>query len=360
MRRYILIIITIIAALLVSCNIDATDGIYSEAAASTESTSVTTRNFLGQNSSGQYFYLTDEGVFKIGTENALFSSTETKVIRGASLCDDAGSLLILRQNNTPSDGAVISYHAFNGTSYDATVDVEGKFNGILTNGLYYNNAVYDGETITKNGGIYKYGSADSLVADIKSIMYTLVSGDHALFCVKDTSDNYKFYVINPYADAEDPDKKIIEVNGIGASESLTTYIGFQAIDASNFVLLHYKSNNSKLEAYKMSAAEIAADPYVTLKSSVPYAYSAQAMSFIYNDEIYFKCTSYFEKIKTDNETEQINTGFAANLRTAEITDILPALDTDGNVRDGYFVAGTKSSMLYLIDLVNNTSSRITN
>ena len=110
----------------------------------------------------------------------------------------------------------------------------------------------------------------------------------------------------------------------------------------------------------MSATEIAADPYVTLQSSVPYEYSAQAMSFIYKDEIYFKCTSYFEKIKTDNETEQINTGFAANLRTAEITDILPALDTDGNVRDGYFVAGTKSSMLYLIDLVNNTSSRITN
>ncbi|MBQ9810176.1 MAG: hypothetical protein IJM52_03380 [Spirochaetales bacterium] len=352
MRKYILIIITIIAALLVSCNIDATDGIYSEAAASTESTSVTTRNFLGQNSSGQYFYLTDEGVFKIGTENALFSSTETKVIRGASLCDDAGSLLILRQNSTPSDGAVISYHHFNGTSYDAAVDVEGKFNGILTNGLYYNNAIYDGETITKNGGIYKYGSADSLVADIKSIMYTLVSGDHAFFCVKDTSDNYKFYVIN--ADGS------IEVNGIGASESLTTYIGFQAIDASNFVLLQYKSSNSKLEVYKMSATEIAADPYVTLQSSVPYEYSAQAMSFIYNDEIYFKCTSYFEKIKTDNETEQINTGFAANLRTAEITDILPALDTDGNVRDGYFVAGTKSSMLYLIDLVNNTSSRITN
>lgn len=352
MRKYILIIIIIIAALLVSCNFDATDGIYSEAAASTESTSVTTRNFLGQNSSGQYFYLTDEGVFKIGTENALFASTETKVIRGASLCDDAGSLLILRQNSTPSDGAVISYHAFNGTSYDAAVDVEGKFNGILTNGLYYNNAVYDGETITKNGGIYKYGSADSLVADIKSIMYTLVSGDHAFFCVKDTSDNYKFFVIN--ADGS------IEVNGIGASESLTTYIGFQAIDASNFVLLQYKSNNSKLEVYKMSATEIAADPYVTLQSSVPYEYSAQAMSFIYNDEIYFKCTSYFEKIKTDDTTEQINTGFAANLRTAEITNILPALDTKGKVRDGYFVAGTKSSMLYLIDLVNNTSSRITN
>ena len=357
MRKYILIIITIIAALLVSCNIDATDGIYSEAAASTESTSVTTRNFLGQNSSGQYFYLTDDGVFKIGTENALFSSTETKVIRGASLCDDKGSLLILRQNSTPSDGAVISYHAFNGTSYDAAVDVEGKFNGILTNGLYYNNAVYDGETITKNGGIYKYGSADSLVADIKSIMYTLVSGDHAFFCVKDTSDNYKFYVIKAYAKEKD---KSPEVNKVGESESLTTYIGFQAIDASNFVLLQYKSNNSKLEVYKMSATEIAADPYVTLQSSVPYEYSAQAMSFIYNDEIYFKCTSYFEKIKTDDTTEQINTGFATNLRTAEITDILPALDTDGNKRDGYFVAGTKSSMLYLIDLVNNTSSRITN
>ena len=340
MKRYILIIITIIAALLVSCNIDATDGIYSEAAASTESTSVTTRGYLGQ-FDGAYYYLTDDGVFKIGQDSALFAddpeNKDAAIIRSASLNQTDGSLLILWQNKKPEDGAVVKHYTFNGTSYDAPVDVEGKFTNLLTNGLYYNNT-----------GIYKYGSADSLVADIQSVMYTLISGDHTFFCVKDTSDNYKYYVINASG--------AIEVSGIGADTKYTTYIGFQAISPTEYVLLYYRTKNSKLEAYKMSTTEIAADPYVTLKSSVPYASSTQAMSFIYNDEIYFKCTSYFEKIKTDNETEQINTGFAANLRTAEITNILPAKNDDGTIIDGKFVAGTKSSMLYLINLTTDPTS----
>ena len=353
MKRYILIIITIIAALLVSCNIDATDGIYSEAASSTESTSVTTKSYLGQYK-GAYHYLTDDGVFKIGQDSALFAddpeNKDAQIIRSASLNQDDGSLLILWQNKKPEDGAVVKYYAFDGTSYAAPVDVEGKFTNLLANGLYYNNAVIADDVITKNGGVYKYGSADSLIADVKSVMYTLISGDHTFFCIKDTSNNYKYYVVNASG--------AVEVSGIGTDTKYTTYIGFQAISDSEFVLLYYRTTNSKLEAYKMSTSEIATDPYVTLKSSVPYATSTQAMSFIYNDEIYFKCTSYFEKIKTDNETEQINTGFAANLRTAEITNILPAKDDDGNVIDGVFVAGTKSSMLYRVDLINNASERI--
>lgn len=341
MKRYILIIVTIIAALLVSCNIDATDGIYSEAAASTESTSVTTRSYLGQYD-GAYYYLTDDGVFKIGQDSALFAddpeNKDAAIIRSASLNETDGSLLILWQNKKPEDGAVIKHYTFNGTSYDAPIDVEGKFTNLLANGLYYNNT-----------GIYKYGSADSLVADIQSVMYTLISEEYAFFCILDTSDSYKYYVIDASSGT---------VEAEISTDTKLTYIGFQAISPTEYVLLYYRTKNSKLEAYKMSTTEIAADPYVTLKSSVPYASSTQAMSFIYNDEIYFKCTSYFEKIKTDNETEQINTGFAANLRTAEITNILPAKDEDGNVIDGVFVAGTKSSMLYKIDLVNNTSERI--
>ena len=337
MKRYIFIIITIVAALLISCNIDATDGIYSEAAASTESTSVTTRSYLGQYNSA-YYYLTDDGIFKIGQENALFAddpeNTDAPIIRAASMNQTDGSLLILWQNKKPEDGAVIKYYAFDGTKYADPVVVEGTFTNLLANGLYYNST-----------GIFKYGGADSLVADIKAVMYTLISGDYAFFCIKDSSDYYKYYVIDASG--------AVKVNGIGSDTVYNTFIGFQAISDSDFVLLNYKNSNSKLEAYKMSATEIAADPYVTLKSSVPYAFSTQAMSFIYNDEIYFKCTSYFEKIKTDNETEQINTGFAANLRTAEITNILPTAD------DGIFVAGTKSSMLYRIDLINNSSSRIT-
>lgn len=336
MKRYILIIVTIIAALLVSCNIDATDGIYSEAAASTESTSVTTRSYLGQYN-GAYFYLTDDGVFKIGQDSALFSDDpedkDAQIIRSASLNQTDGSLLILWQNKKPEDGAVVKHYTFNGTSYDAPVDVEGKFTNLLTNGLYYNNT-----------GIFTYDDPNtSLVDNIKSVMYSLISEEYAFFCILDTSDNYKYYVIDASSGT---------VEAEISTDTKLTYIGFQAISDSEFVLLYYRTKNSKLEAYKMSTTEIAADPYVTLKSSVPYASSTQAMSFIYNSEIYFKCTSYFEKIKTDNETEQINTGFAANLRTAEITNILPTTD------DGIFIAGTKSSMLYKIDLVNNTSERI--
>ena len=339
MRKYILIIITIIAALLVSCNIDATDGIYSEAAASTESTSVSTRNYLGQYE-GAYYYLTDDGIFKIGQGNALFAddaeNKDAPIIRSASLNQTDGSLLILWQNKKPEDGAVVKYYDYDGTSYNDPIKVEGKFNNLLSNGLYYNST-----------GIYMYGNDASLVNDIQDVMYSLISGDHAFFCIKDTSDNYKYYVIN--ADGS------LEVDGI-ATDKKVTYIGFQAISNTEFVLLYYRSSNSKLEAYKMSTTEIAADPYVTLKSSIPYASSTQAMSFIYNYEIYFKCTSYFEKIKTDNETEQINTGFAANLRTAEITNILPAKNDDGTIIDGKFVAGTKSSMLYLINLTTDPTS----
>ena len=119
MKRYILIIITIIAALLVSCNIDATDGIYSEAAASTESTSVTTRGYLGQ-FDGAYYYLTDDGVFKIGQDSALFAddpeNKDAPIIRSASLNETDGSLLILWQNKKPEDGTVVKHYEFNGTS----------------------------------------------------------------------------------------------------------------------------------------------------------------------------------------------------------------------------------------------------
>lgn len=341
MKRYIFIIITIIAVLLVSCNFDAEDGIYSNVASSTESTSVNTKGYLGQYK-GAYYYLTDDGIFKIGQEEALFADNpddrDAPIIRSASLLDD-GSLLILWQNKKPEDGAVVKYYAFDGTTYAAPVDEEGKFTNLLMNGLYYNNS-----------GIYMHGKADSLVDGIKSVMYSMISEEYAFFCILDTSDNYKYYVIDASSGT---------VKAEISTDTKLTYIGFQAISPTEYVLLYYRPNTSKLEAYKMKDNVIATDPYTTLKSSVPYGYSTQAMSFTYNDEIYFKCTSYFEKNKPYEDTsEQISTGFAATLRTAEITNILPAKNADESIIDGVFIAGTKSSMLYKIDLINNTSERI--
>ena len=173
----------IAAVALCSCNLDATDGIYSEIADSTESTSVTVKAYLGKFDS-YYYYLTDSEICKIddnGNSSTLFSSSETSVIRAASLSSD-GSLLILRQNINADGsllGSTLSYSAFNGTGYDNPAQVEGSFNGLLVNGLFFDST-----------GIYRYtGGAKSQIetGGNVSVQYFLVNGDYAFFCVTDAN-----------------------------------------------------------------------------------------------------------------------------------------------------------------------------
>lgn len=344
MKRFSIIVIAIIAALLVSCNIDATDGIYSEAAASTESTAVTIRSYLGQDSKGDYYYLTDEGIYKIGTEKALFQSENGKIIRAASLLAD-GSLLILRQNADPAEGARVSYHKCEDGVYADAVFIEGKYSDLLTNGLFYNST-----------GIYSYSgtgtAATSLlgnmaVKDVKA----LVNGSYAFFEVEDPSSEYKVYVF-------ESGNNTALVNGIDkANLTNPTYCsGFQATDGtgSNYIVLYRVPSNSKLQVYTMTATAVSADPSATIDYS-----SNQTPSFLFDGCVYIKDANSFKKIKLeDYSTEQITTGFAANLRTAEITNILPAKDKNGAIIAGVFIAGTKSSMLYKIDMNENTSTQI--
>lgn len=337
------------AVVLCSCNLDATDGIYSEIADSTESTNVTVKAYLGQYS-GNYYYLTDSEICSISvnsegrTKKTLFSSSETSVIRAASLCAD-GSLLILNQNIAVDGtllGATLSYNAFNGTSYDAPTPIEGNYNGLLVNGLFY-----DGT------GIYRYNGGKTQIdtSGNVSIQYSMVTGDYAFFSVKDASDAYKIYVIK----ASDGTKLFDGITG-----SSTTYIGFQPLPSgTDFILLNYDSSKAKSNLYLLASGntEVTSTVYTTLKSSIPYAYATQAASFTYTDAeaatyIVFKCSSYFDKVRvSDNEEErtvtQISTGFASNLRTADVTNILPT-DTDG-----IFIAGTVGSMLYEINMNAN-------
>lgn len=345
--------LSLIAAVAIcSCNLDATDGIYSEIADSTESTNVTVKAYLGKYNS-DYYYLTDSEICKIddnGNSSTLFSSSETSVIRSASLASD-GSLLILRQNIN-SDGSLIgstlSYNAFNGTGYDDPAPIEGSFNGLLVNGLFFDST-----------GIYRYtGGAKSQIetGGNVGVQYFLVNGDYAFFCVTDANAEYKYYVIK----ASDGTKLF---NGI--TSSIMTYIGFQPLlSGTDFILLNYDSSKAKSNLYVLSNGdtEITTTVYTTLKSSIPYAAATQAASFIYTDAesatyIVFKCSSYFDKVRisddasVDGDVTQISTGFAANLRTADVTNVL-ATETDG-----IFIAGTVDSMLYEINMNEDTSTQ---
>lgn len=334
-----LALILITAIVLCSCNLDATDGIYSEIADSTESTNVTVKSYLGQYS-GEYYYLTDEAVFKIGSPDPIFQGTSTSVVRGASLIDPAtGAFLVLRQNRETLH-AELSYYA---TPQTDAVEL-GSFNGLLANGLFYDSSK-----------IYRCnaGAATEIVTDV-SVQYALTTGDYSFFSVKDAENNYKFYVIKA-------DGTVLFSGITGTSK---TYIGFQPLlSGTDFILLNYDSSKAKTNLYLLANGdtEVTSTVYTTLKSSIPYAYSTQTPSFIYTNAesetyIVFKCSSYFDKVRvSDTEEErtvtQISTGFAANLRTADVTNIL-ATDTDG-----VFIAGTVDSMLYEINMNEDTSTQ---
>ena len=339
---FIAFTVTLIAAIaLSSCNLDATDGIYSEIADSTESTSVTLKSYLGK-AGDYYYYLTDKAVCRTAGNNqskTVFSSSETETVLGASLLDsETGALLVLRRKNGPFKPS-ISYYA----TPEADAAELGQFNELLTNGLFH-----DGTAIYR----YNAGVAESIVSGFTSVEYYLENGDYAFFCVKTEDKSYKYYVIKA-----DGTKLFDEITGPNMK-----YVGFQPLSSgTDFILLDYDSSKAKPNLYLLANGdtEITSTVYATLKSSLPYIESTQSASFLYTDDentyIVFKCSSYFDKVriaddKSDRSVTPISTGFAVNLRTADITNIL---DTGtANI----FIAGTIGSMLYKIDMNTNKAA----
>ncbi len=344
MKKVIIIAIAVMAVLLASCNIDATDGIYSEAASSTESTAVTLRTYLGQDNTGRYYYLTDEGIFLIGSTDVLFANTNDSIIRAASLLDD-GSLLILRQGTDITKGSTLTYHGFGSATYKTGTVIEGNYSGLLTNGLFYNSI-----------GVYKYSGSGSQATALEGLselsdVMAVVTGDYAFFQVKNSNGDYRAFVADSDGD--------VKASGLPctALENPTLVGGFQAVDDQDFLVLYRKKTDSKLGVYKMTNAGVDVEASLT-----PDFTGTEATSFLYDGYVYVKDTNSFKKFKADasEDAEQVTTGFAANLRTAEITNILPAKDSSGQLIEGVFIAGTKSSMLYRIDMVANESTQIRN
>lgn len=335
MKKNILIsIITALAILILAaaCNLDAADGIYSEVAASTESTDVVTRSFVGTYGD-KYFFLSDEGLFRLG-DGKIIPNTEGKIIRSASL-DASGNLVLLTQDASTLT-AGLTYRAANGTGYDNPVAIDGTYRGLLTNGI-----AWDDSKIYKISG----STATAKVSDV-SVVYALETDGCAFFSVKDNTDAYRFYVLDSEGNTT-----------FCLAGTSTLYVGFQPVGTTGtYMLLAYDSAHNTFKAYRMTSGGIEEEAWFTLNSTNQYAYSTQIPSFYYTKDtreyIVLKCSSYFDRYNiTDNEVESIDKGFASNLRTAEITNIK-------NISGLIFVAGTKSSMLYEIDMENNSSRQL--
>ena len=337
MKKNILVFTLTALALLclaVACNLDAADGIYSEVAASTESTDVVTRSFVGTYAD-KYYFLSDEGLFRLG-DGKIVANTEGKIIRSACL-DASGNIVLLTQDASTLT-AGLTYRAVSGTGYADPVVIDGTYRGLLTNGI-----AWDDAKIYKVSG----STATEKVAGV-SVVYALESDGYAFFSVKETAtDDYRFYVLDENGDT------VFQLLG-----DSTPYVGFQPVGTSGvYMLISYDASHNTFKGYRMtSGGGIEDEAWFTLNSTNQYAYSTQIPSFCYTkdakDYIVLKCSSYFDRYNiTDDEIESIDKGFATNLRTAEITNIK-------HISGLIFVAGTKSSMLYEIDMENNSSKQL--
>lgn len=339
MKRNTLTLITIalLAAIaLCACNMDATDGIYSEVASSTESKDVIMNSYLGKYSN-EYYYLADDGVYKNGSSTALIANTSSKIIRSASLDESTGNILILLQDRKSLKAQIYECTAANDYAIGAPIN-DTNYTGLLANGVFFNES-----------GIY-YGSSATEVKTGVSVNYYLETEEYAFFSVLDSDSNYKFYVI------KDGAASISDVAGDD-----TKYVGFQPLsDGSTYVLISYDSSKSVFRGYQFTSSGVG-DEWFKLNSSIPYAYASQAASFCYTQDtstyMVVKCSNYFDivdvtdKAATDISVTSLSTGFATDLRTTEVTNIKKT-DTD-NV----FIVGTYDSLLYKIDL---TADDITN
>ncbi|MCQ2411752.1 MAG: hypothetical protein MJ057_02240 [Sphaerochaetaceae bacterium] len=314
----------------ISCNIDATEGIYSEVASSTVNTDVNIKSYLGCYND-EHYYLSDEGIFKIGS-GARLENSGSSIIRSASLNGATGEALVMTQKSDLS--TVLEYY----TAFGATpAQVTGTFKALLRNGLVYDNsAIY-----TVSGT-----TATPVISDAK-VLYALETGDYAFFSVV-KSDAIKYYVIK--------NDGTVVVDGVDGSSK--TYIAFQPIaDSGEFVIVSYNSSKATFEAFKLTSTGVESTVLFTMKSSLQYAYSTQAASFYYTNDgkeyIVIKASNYFDRYNiTDKTIESISTGFATTLRTAGIVNIEATADPM------VFVAGTYESMLYEIDMTNNKSTQI--
>ena len=336
MRKAVITAIVLCACVLamISCNLDATIGIYSEVASSTPNRNVTLINYLGVNSAGNHFYQLDDGIYYTGRTSAVVKSTEKARVIGSCL---QGDVLYVMKESFSEDTKATTVTISSIADPTAAEPVETMIPGgenlrlMLTNGIVLGSskAYYlDGGTLEDYG------------LDEFELNYAYESENYALLSMTDKASS----------------KQIIQVvcnDGLYGilprAEDTRTFCGFQHFGTDDAFLLFYKDSSNK--SYVMLFSDYGSEPVTTLaelKSSLAKAdtYNASFCDYA-NSTVIVKCTNYFDKINIldlDNVTvTPQNNGFAADICTADIANIR-------KYKDNKFIVGTVSSLLYQIDM----------
>ncbi|HAN42836.1 MAG TPA: hypothetical protein DCP98_05350 [Sphaerochaeta sp.] len=363
-----LIAITVLAVIaFCACNIDADEGIYSQVVTEPEDSDITVLNYLGykKDSDGNsiYYYLSNEGVFKYtvksgesieSSSNAtkkLFSSSKGNIIRSASYYNDNSveGMLVLTQ--TADLSTTLTFYTYDSTTdtYDSGTELEGYFSGLLVNGLFYGKQKHldsDNKAYYKYGIYYFDGSAvnETDIISTNTLEITPIESENYAFFDVTESSEHTFYVIN----SDSPSTPVINVAG-----NSNQYVGFHHIsyNSSDIYLLLDKTDNGSY-AYKLSASGV--DDWFTLKSALEHQNIPQSCTFIYDDKIYIKCSSFFDIYDLNEESiSATQTNFASELRLTEITNIKAEDETNS---PGIFIVGTDESFLYRMDLSSSPST----
>jgi len=371
MRKSLIILLAAVLFTLVAmaaCNIDATIGIYSEAAQSTPSTDVVVRNFIGY-FNGDYYYLADDGLYK-KNENTketktLFKSSDTERIVNAylELVGSTAHLYVFKDSKDMSQGfpTTLTYYADVNNLGNGNV-INGQYKGMLPNGFVWTDKLI---CYLKNGSANTIcATADEnttfqVLAAFKSEMTYGGSNDrYGFFNIKviketgtDSTGNktyeykYRYYVLNATTGTIKIDYEVTDT-----TMQKRSYCGFQCLTSDDeFMLLYMDTSGSSNYSYAKKLTAAGVSDYVTLTDNMKYSVSQNASFYDpVADRVIVKCTNYFDEINlSDGSITQRKQQYAANICTADISDFVRK-EAGSNI----FIVGTANSFLYSIDMDN--------
>ena len=362
MRKSLIILLAAVLFTLVAmsaCNIDATIGIYSEAAQSTPSTDVVVRNFIGY-FNGDYYYLADDGLYK-KNENTketktLFKSSDTERIVNAylELVGSTAHLYVFKDSKDMSQSFPTTL-----TYYEDVNDLEnghvinGPYTGMLCNGFVWNDTVIcyldEGSANALDIQLDTGATFEVLAAYKSEMTYGGIKEGYGFFSIKitttgSTDAKYKYYVFN------DTGSKLIDYEVTDTTMQKRSYCGFQCLTSDDeFMLLYMDTSGSSNYSYAKKLTAAGVSDYVTLTDNMKYSVSQNASFYdpIAN-RVIVKCTNYFDEINlSDGSITQRKQQYAANICTADISDFVRK-EAGSNI----FIVGTANSFLYSIDMDN--------
>lgn len=331
----ILLVLTICFSLFVSCNSDATEGIFSEIAASTGSSKVKIKAYLGTYNSKLY-YLADDGIRALGTEDPIISNTSSMSLDYACL---SGSALYTVDKN----GRMFYYADIEDTSTSDFVCVSGTsepgtFKGVLSGSL----VAWDKDKVYKlSGSVANVEIEDTTEGTgILEINTSIESGSYALINATLKNGKTRLYVL-------DNGSKTIKTEGIDLP-SAKFYTAFQVISASKCIVI-----GEDKKAYELTSSGLSSSEVFTLVNG--FDSKGKASSFVYTkDSVSYmavKTNGAFDIIKlSDYSVAKETGGFATELRTAEIKNICEA------GTPGHFIAATSEGLLYEIDMTKTPTT----